>query len=257
VELNTEEDFLSCQQYEKETLSDFFRMFLCLKAQAPEVMDEKVITQAIKALRVGQLHSHLVREHPKTLEELYDDFQKFSRSEVLHFCKLDQQRKVPKESESSRPTKYIKSKENTMSFDTSHKQVHSIDSDGCGPPENWEKNYEPPQLENRSRAFDSRTEYHNPRGGYTNCLRKGRRLSALKLSKPISRWWGRRLRLSSLHVDQGLLHGLKHLCLHNQHLLKSRRRGWWWVDILVVLLIIVPVVVVVVVSCVGYLKYKC
>jgi hypothetical protein len=65
------------------------------------------------------------------------------------------------------------------------------------------------------------------------------------------------LRLSSLHVDQGLLHGLKHLCLHNQHLLKSRRRWWWRVDILVVLPIVVPVAVVVAVSCVGHLKYKC
>jgi hypothetical protein len=63
------------------------------------------------------------------------------------------------------------------------------------------------------------------------------------------------LRLSSLHVDQGLLHGLKHLCLHNQYLLKSRRRGWWRVDILVVLPVVLPVVVVVAVPCVGHLKY--
>jgi hypothetical protein len=83
------------------------------------------------------------------------------------------------------------------------------------------------------------------------------RLSALKLFKPIPRRWGRRLRLSNLHVDQGLLHGLKHLGLHTQHLLKSRRRGWWRVDILVVLPIVVPVVVVVAGPCVGYLKYKC
>jgi hypothetical protein len=63
------------------------------------------------------------------------------------------------------------------------------------------------------------------------------------------------LRLSSLHVDQGLLHGLKHLCLHNQNLLKSRHRGWWRIDILVVLPVVVPIVVVVVVPCVGHLKY--
>jgi hypothetical protein len=62
-----------------------------------------------------------------------------------------------------------------------------------------------------------------------------------------------------MYVEQGLLHGLKHLCLHNQHLLNSRRRGWWRVDILVVLSVVVPVVVVVVVagSCVDHLKYKC
>jgi hypothetical protein len=60
--------------------------------------------------------------------------------------------------------------------------------------------------------------------------------------------------LSSLHVDQGLLHGLKHLSLHNQHMLKSRRRGWGRVDILVVLPILVPVVVVAA-PFVDHLKY--
>jgi hypothetical protein len=32
AKLNIEEDFLSCQQYERETLSDFLRWFLHLKA---------------------------------------------------------------------------------------------------------------------------------------------------------------------------------------------------------------------------------
>jgi hypothetical protein len=56
-----------------------------------------------------------------------------------------------------------------------------------------------------------------------------------------------------MHVDHGLLHSLKYLCLHNQHLLKSSRRGWRRIDILVVL----PVVVVVAVPYVGHLKYRC
>jgi hypothetical protein len=54
-----------------------------------EVFDEQVIMQAIKALCAGQLHSYLVQECPRTLEELYDNFRKFSRSKVLHFLKLD------------------------------------------------------------------------------------------------------------------------------------------------------------------------
>jgi hypothetical protein len=37
TDLNTEEDFFSCQQYERETLPDFFNRFLRLKAQTPEV----------------------------------------------------------------------------------------------------------------------------------------------------------------------------------------------------------------------------
>jgi hypothetical protein len=44
-----------------------------------------------------------------------------------------------------------------------------------------------------------------------------------KISKPIP-WWLWRLGLS-MQVDHGLLHGLKHLFLHSQHLLKSGQRG--------------------------------
>jgi hypothetical protein len=87
-------------------------------------------------MHAGQLHSHLVWERPRTLEELYDNFWKFIRSEVLHFHKLGQQRKTVNENEGSRPTKYSKSRETTLSFDTTNKQVHNIDSDRYRPPEN-------------------------------------------------------------------------------------------------------------------------
>jgi hypothetical protein len=60
-----------------------------------------------------------------------------------------------------------------------------------------------------------------------------------------------------MQVDQGLLHGLKHLCLHSQHLLKCKRRGWQRVGFLVVSL---PVVFNIVgdntVPCVDHLKYE-
>jgi hypothetical protein len=53
------------------------------------------------------------------------------------------------------------------------------------------------------------------------------------------------------------MHGLKHLCLHSQHLLKSRRRGGRRVGVLVVIL---PIVFIVVggdmIPCVGSLKYE-
>jgi hypothetical protein len=58
-------------------LLDFICRFLWLKAQAPNVFDE----QAIKALHASQLHNHLVRQRPKTLEELYGEFQKFNRAD--------------------------------------------------------------------------------------------------------------------------------------------------------------------------------
>jgi hypothetical protein len=60
-----------------------------------------------------------------------------------------------------------------------------------------------------------------------------------------------------MQVDYGLLNGLKHLCLHSQHLLKSKQRGWRRVGVLVVVL---PVVFSIVggdmVPCVGHLKYE-
>jgi hypothetical protein len=53
AELDTEEDFLSCVQRENEMIPNFYRRFLQLKAQAPEVLDDQVIAQVIKALCVG------------------------------------------------------------------------------------------------------------------------------------------------------------------------------------------------------------
>jgi hypothetical protein len=62
----------------------------------------------------------------------------------------------------------------------------------------------------------------------------------------------------SMQVDHALLHGLKHLCLHSQHLFKVRRRGWRWVGILV--FVVLPIFLSVVggdtVPCVGHLKYE-
>jgi hypothetical protein len=43
-----------------------------MKAYAPDVSNDHVIAQAIKALRAGLLHSHLVRERPKIVSELYE-----------------------------------------------------------------------------------------------------------------------------------------------------------------------------------------
>jgi hypothetical protein len=72
AELDTKEDFLSCAQEEKETLPNFYRRIQQLKAQAPKVSDDQVITQATKALWVGHLHGHPARERPKIVSELYE-----------------------------------------------------------------------------------------------------------------------------------------------------------------------------------------
>jgi hypothetical protein len=103
VELNTEEDFLSCAQQEKETLPNFYRRFLQLKTQALEVSDDQIIAHAIKALWMRPLHSHLVKEWPKIVPELYKQFTKFNKSEMQHFRKLERKRKVSKPDEDPKP----------------------------------------------------------------------------------------------------------------------------------------------------------
>jgi hypothetical protein len=56
----------------------------------------------MKSLQVRPLHSHLVRERPKIVLKLYGQLTKFSKSEILHFRKLEQQRKVSKPDETPR-----------------------------------------------------------------------------------------------------------------------------------------------------------
>jgi hypothetical protein len=162
VELDSEEDFLSCTQREKETLPNFYRRFFQMKAQASEVSDDQVIMQAIKVMHARPLHSHLVREQPKAVPELYEQFAKFSKSEIQHFRKIEQQRKASKPDEASRP-------HHNESQRGYPKPMHSIDSDGCGPLENWEKNYgTPSQQTNHSTTTDQRFNQYNQRDGSTN-----------------------------------------------------------------------------------------
>jgi hypothetical protein len=149
AEIDIEEDFLSCVQKEREPLPEFYRRFLQLKAQAPKVSNEKIIAQAIKALRVGPLHSHLVRERPKTMLELYDQFAKFNKSKIKHFRKLEQQWKVAKLDEAPRPR-----------YDDSHrsypKVVHNIDPNSDGALENWNKGYREPSYHSDSGTLNQR-----------------------------------------------------------------------------------------------------
>jgi hypothetical protein len=159
AELSTEEDFLLCLQYQKETLPNFYCRVLQMKAQPSKVSDDQVIAQAIKALRARPLHSHLVCEKLKTIAELYENFAKFSKSEVLHFRKLEQQRKSPKHGEASRPARY--SDNSQCSYP---KQVNTIDFHGSKPLENWEKNFGPPSQERGERIFDHRTNQYNQGG---------------------------------------------------------------------------------------------
>jgi hypothetical protein len=78
-----------CKQLEKETLREYYRTFLTLKSQLPSVDDQIAIHYAISGLRAGILYSHCIRDPPKNLQELYQLFEKYARSEELHQRKVE------------------------------------------------------------------------------------------------------------------------------------------------------------------------
>jgi hypothetical protein len=82
-----------CKQQEKENLREYYRKFLTLKSQLRSVDDQIAIHYAISGLRAGILYSHCIRDPPKNLQELYQLFEKYARSEELHQRKVESQRK--------------------------------------------------------------------------------------------------------------------------------------------------------------------
>jgi hypothetical protein len=91
-----------CKQQEKETLLEYCHKFLTLKSQLPSVDDHIAIHYAISGLRAGVLYSHCIRDPPKNLQELYQLFEKYARSEELHQRKIESQRKPKDPPQSSR-----------------------------------------------------------------------------------------------------------------------------------------------------------
>jgi hypothetical protein len=91
-----------CKQQEKETLQEYYRKFLTLKSQLPSVDDQIAIHYAISGLRAGILYNHCIRDPPNNLQELYQVFEKYARSEELHQRKVESQRKPKDPPQSSR-----------------------------------------------------------------------------------------------------------------------------------------------------------
>ena len=52
-----------------------------MKAKAPNVPEDVAIEAAIKGFRIGPFAAHLAREKPQTIEDLYNEFEKYCRSD--------------------------------------------------------------------------------------------------------------------------------------------------------------------------------
>jgi hypothetical protein len=91
-----------CRHQEKETLRKYYKKFLLLKSQLPSFDDHIDIHYATNGLRASVLYSHCIRDPPKNLQELYQLFEKYARSEELHQRKVKSQRKPKDTPQSSR-----------------------------------------------------------------------------------------------------------------------------------------------------------
>jgi hypothetical protein len=114
-----------CKQLEKETLREYYRKFLTLKSQLLSVDDQIAIHYAISGLRAGVVYSHYIRDPPKNLQELYQLFEKYARSEELHQRKVESQRK-PKDPPQSSRTWTRPSQSDSGQDNRSQQQVHDI-----------------------------------------------------------------------------------------------------------------------------------
>ena len=61
------------------TIHDYFQKFVQLKAKTPDVPDKIAIEAAIKGLRIGPFAAHLARKKPTSIQQLYDEFEKYYR----------------------------------------------------------------------------------------------------------------------------------------------------------------------------------
>ena len=52
-----------------------------MKAKAPNVPEDVAIEATIKGLRIGPFAANLAREKPRTIEDLYNEFEKYYRSD--------------------------------------------------------------------------------------------------------------------------------------------------------------------------------
>ena len=77
-------DLYNLKQKDKEPLASYVQRFMQLKSQVPNEDDKSVISAIVNGLTPGQTASHLSREEPRTLEELFSELEKYIKSDEDH-----------------------------------------------------------------------------------------------------------------------------------------------------------------------------
>ena len=91
LSINTLQQF-SCIQMDREPLPEYLRRFVQEKAQTPNFSEKDAIAKFIEGLLPSQLASHLDREPPRSLSELYAEVEKYAKSEADHKRRVEQRK---------------------------------------------------------------------------------------------------------------------------------------------------------------------
>jgi hypothetical protein len=105
-------------------LSQYFKRFIQIKAQIPNIPDEVVIIATIKGLRVGQCAYHLAREKLSTVAELYEVIQNYCKSDDDYRKRIEEENNF--RAQIKQKTTSILQDQTTMSEDHLHHTIKSI-----------------------------------------------------------------------------------------------------------------------------------
>ena len=75
---------------DREPLPHYLRRFIQKKALIPNFPEKDAIAKCIAGLLPGQLASHLSREPPRTLSDMYAEVEKYDRSDADHRRRVEQ-----------------------------------------------------------------------------------------------------------------------------------------------------------------------
>jgi hypothetical protein len=201
------------KQLERETLREYYRKFLTLKSQLPSVDDQIAIHYAISGLRAGVLYSHCIRNPPKNLQELYQLFEKYARSEELHQRKVESQRK-PKDTPQSSRTWTRPSQADSGRDGRNQQQVHNIANQNPAGEAPRRQEYPPPPGATETELVVGAEDARSSRTDFTACstVKTASTLqeTAQKRRPPETGWHGRNqpttLELSRTHISNPLSH---------------------------------------------------
>jgi hypothetical protein len=122
-------DLFQCRQQQGETLREYYQKFVQLKARAPNVPKDVAIEAAIKGLHVKAFAGHLAKEKPSTIEELYNEFKKYCRSDNDLRKRLEEQARY-KEDQSNNRNLPRDNRSQNQSQRGPNQQVLNIDHQG-------------------------------------------------------------------------------------------------------------------------------